>query len=65
MILLLTKTLKDTKTYKREVSAFGKVIEELGLKNVLCTIVTEDASKIIEENGLKITVINIFELMKK
>ncbi len=65
MILLLTKTLKDTKTYQREVSAFGKVIEELGLQDVLYTIVTEDTSKIIEENNLKIIVTNIFEFMKK
>jgi predicted AAA+ superfamily ATPase len=54
-------SLEDEKTKKRELRPFAKSIEELGLHDVQCIVISEDNSKIEVYDGVEIELINIIE----
>ena len=60
-LIQVSKTLEDEKTQKRELEVFSKAIDELNLKDVKCTVITEDKNKKLTDASLKIEVLNIFE----
>lgn len=60
-LVQVTKSLKDEKTQKRELSVFSKVKEELNLDDVQLLVISEDNSSFIEFDENKIEVKNILE----
>lgn len=62
-LIQVSKTLKESLTYKRELAPFSKTIDELSLKNVKCTIITQDNSFVIDKSNIE--VINIQEFLLK
>jgi predicted AAA+ superfamily ATPase len=60
-LIQVTKTLKNEKTNKRELSSFAKTIDELQLHDVKLLVITQDSSATKEYNGTKIEIINIIE----
>jgi len=60
-LIQVTKSLKDEKTKKRELSSFAKTIDELKLNDVELLVISEEKStnELIENR--KIKVINILE----
>lgn len=62
-LIQVSKSLEDDKTKKREIDVFKKTVDELDLKDVECSIITEDKSSTISSDGLEIKVINILEWM--
>ena len=57
-LIQVSKSIKDEKTYKREVAPFAKTKTELHLDDVRCLLIGEDKSKSLEEG---IELINIKE----
>ena len=57
-LIQVSKSVKDEKTYKREVTPFAKTKKELQLNDVECLLISEDDSKSLEE-GIKL--VNIKE----
>lgn len=61
-LIQVSKSVKDKKTQKREVTPFPKTIEELKLSNdIKCTIISEDNSTTIDT----VEVVNIQEFLFK
>jgi predicted AAA+ superfamily ATPase len=56
-LVQVTKTIENETTKKREIDAFSKAIEELGLVDIKCTLISEDKSK--TNDGIDI--VNILE----
>lgn len=62
-LIQVSSSLGNKKTYEREVEPFIKTMSELKLKNVQCIIITEDNSKTITYENIKIEVLNIKEFL--
>lgn len=62
-LIQVSSSLGNKKTYEREVEPFIKTMSELKLKNVQCIIITEDNSKTITHENIKIEVLNIKEFL--
>ena len=60
-LIQVSKTLKNEKTKKRELSSFVKTMDELKLSDIELLVITEDSSTTKEYNGIKIKIINIIE----
>ena len=57
-LIQVSKSVKDERTYKREVAPFAKTKKELHLTDVACLLISEDDTKSLEE-GIKL--VNIKE----
>jgi predicted AAA+ superfamily ATPase len=57
-LIQVTKSIDNESTKKREIDPFSKTIEELGLTDVKCTIISEDKSKKIDDI---VSMVNILE----
>ena len=57
-LIQVSKSVKDKKTYNREITPFAKTKTELYLDNVECLIISEDESRGLED-GVKL--VNIKE----
>jgi predicted AAA+ superfamily ATPase len=62
-LIQVSSAIADEKTFQREVAPFSKTIEELSLKNIKCTIITEENTRKIEHDSLEIEVLNIKEFL--
>ena len=62
-LIQVCSSLQDKKTYKRELSVFGKVKDELNLKDVKCLVITEENSTQIVYDNLDIEILNIKEFL--
>ena len=60
-LIQVTSSLKNEKTKKRELSSFGKTIDELKLKNIKAIVICEDNSSNVEYNNIYIEILNIKE----
>jgi len=58
-LIQVTSSLKDKDTYKRELRPFSKVIAELKLKDVKCTVISEDNEKDEIYDNTHIKILNI------
>ncbi|MEW6550785.1 MAG: ATP-binding protein [Campylobacterota bacterium] len=62
-LVQVSKSLDNEKTKKREIEVFQKAIDELGLKELKCLVITEDKTTKIQDDNLEIEVINIIEYL--
>ncbi len=62
-LIQVSSSIKDKDTLKRETIPFAKVIKELNLKDIKCTIITEDNTTSIDTNDITIDIINIKEFL--
>ena len=60
-LIQVTLSLQEKTTRQRELRPFFKTIEELGLSNVKCIVISEDTSTIETYEGVEIEVVNILE----
>lgn len=58
-LIQVTSSLKDEDTNKRELRPFSKVIAELNLKDVKCTVISEDNEKDVIYENTKIKILNL------
>ncbi len=54
-------SLKQKDTKQRELRSFAKTIEELGLENIKCMVISEDTSKVEIYDDIEIELINVIE----
>ena len=62
-LIQVSSSIENIKTLKREIAPFKKIISELKLKDIQCIVITEDNSKIINQDNLEISVVNIKEFL--
>ena len=62
-LIQVSSSIENIKTLKREIAPFKKTISELKLKDIQCIVITEDNSKIINQDNLEISVVNIKEFL--
>ncbi len=60
-LIQVTQSLKEQKTQKRELRVFAKVLQELQLKNIKCTLLYEEPTKEYIYDTVNIQAINIKE----
>ena len=60
-LIQVSSSLNDEKTKKRELEVFEKIIHELALGDVQCTVITEDKSETIKKDNMDIDVANVVE----
>ncbi|MDO9208975.1 MAG: ATP-binding protein [Sulfuricurvum sp.] len=60
-LIQVANTVSDEKTLKRELAPFSKTMDELGLSDVICTLLCDESTEEIVSNGLKIGKTNIKE----
>jgi len=60
-LIQVSKSLKDDKTKKRELSPFAKILDELKIKDTKLLVITEDSTDDVLYNELEIKIVNILE----
>jgi len=60
-LIQVTLSLKEKNTRQRELRPFAKTIEELGLSDVKCIVISEDVSTREIYDGVEIEVVNVLE----
>ncbi len=60
-LIQVTLSLKEKTTRQRELRPFAKTIEELGLSDVKCVVISEDNSTEEIYDGVEIEVVNVLE----
>jgi len=60
-LIQVTLSLKEKTTRQRELRPFAKTIEELGLSDVKCVVISEDNSMEEIYDGVEIEVVNVLE----
>jgi len=60
-LVQVTLSLKERSTRQRELRVFAKTIEELGLRDVVCMVISEDSSTIETYHDREIKVVNVLE----
>ena len=61
VLIQVTLSLKEKTTRQRELRPFAKTIEELGLSDVKCVVISEDNSTEEIYDGVEIEVVNVLE----